>query len=253
MKLFIPTIGSELELLQPCEVIIYGESRNQKFLKELGVSWSWEYQPGGAFRHVEKVSVIDQTLFDKYGCKIENTGVVVTIPAGVVLKINRIYIRQGAEDFDSVTFNCAKNKKFPNGRFWLKLEDVNKMDVCKPVAVEIIQETRKNTKEENRLKKNVALYKRILRVEQKALKKGKTIENYENDKALREFDQVRKSSLGFPIYRKIKKHDYEVRAQHNVSQYLAIKEKAAQNKLEGWELSCFTRNLYHFETWVNSL
>ena len=61
----------------------------------------------------------------------------VTLEAGSVLRIERIYIRQGAGDFDSVTFRLidGPNKsllpKKAGGtagvkcRFWVKLADLN--------------------------------------------------------------------------------------------------------------------------------
>lgn len=60
----------------------------------------------------------------------------VEIPAGSVLKFDRYYIRQGANDFDSVTFRLEKpegrrKKGDPepvSGRFWAKLRDVNRIE-----------------------------------------------------------------------------------------------------------------------------
>ncbi len=46
----------------------------------------------------------------------------VSLPAGTVLMVDRIYIRQGREDWSSVTF------KVPKGRFWAKLDEVNNME-----------------------------------------------------------------------------------------------------------------------------
>ena len=61
-----------------------------------------------------------------------------TLPINTILKVDRIYIRQGAGDFDSITFvveDCPitelKSKKTgglykgKQLRFWAKLEDVN--------------------------------------------------------------------------------------------------------------------------------
>lgn len=62
-----------------------------------------------------------------------------TLRAGTILKITRIYIRQGQQAFDSVTFfsNCLvsqpgdplfrKGKAVKSVRFWAKLDDVNKI------------------------------------------------------------------------------------------------------------------------------
>lgn len=46
-------------------------------------------------------------------------------PAGTILEVDRIYIRKGAADFSSVTFKIRGKKVI---RFWVKLEDVNRID-----------------------------------------------------------------------------------------------------------------------------
>jgi hypothetical protein len=54
----------------------------------------------------------------------------VTLPKGTQLKVDRIYIRQGAEAFNSVTFRTTKqspNKKYASKRFWVKLQDANRI------------------------------------------------------------------------------------------------------------------------------
>lgn len=56
----------------------------------------------------------------------------VTLPTGSVLAPARYYIRNGASDFDSVTFHLQKpgknEKPRPHGRFWAKLPDVNRIE-----------------------------------------------------------------------------------------------------------------------------
>ncbi len=64
----------------------------------------------------------------------------VTLPAGTVLSIDRIYIRKGVGDFDSVTFfikDCPdkslapkkmKGKFVGSSRFWTKLHFANQID-----------------------------------------------------------------------------------------------------------------------------
>lgn len=49
-----------------------------------------------------------------------------TFPKDTILKVDRIYIRKGAEDFSSLTFYVTINKKAY--RFWAKLEDVNNIE-----------------------------------------------------------------------------------------------------------------------------
>jgi hypothetical protein len=56
---------------------------------------------------------------------IENNCLDYTLPAGTVLKVDRIYIRKGKgmSDYSSVTFYATIGKK--KYRFWSKLADVN--------------------------------------------------------------------------------------------------------------------------------
>ena len=49
-----------------------------------------------------------------------------TIPAGVTLTVDRIYIRQGNKEFSSVTFKTKLNDKIV--RFFAKLDDVNNIE-----------------------------------------------------------------------------------------------------------------------------
>lgn len=57
----------------------------------------------------------------------------VTIPEGTQLTIDRIYIRKGVSDYDSITFIANKktcsDERIKKGkgsiRFWVKLDEVN--------------------------------------------------------------------------------------------------------------------------------
>lgn len=114
-RLFIPPLGTELTLLTSWTFKLYFEYRNEKLLAALG---SIRY----AFR-------------DPYWWARErNAGrkhVMYTFPANTVVVIDRIYIRQGSEDYNSVTFRTnhpTQPKK--RVRFWAKLDDVNQMVVA---------------------------------------------------------------------------------------------------------------------------
>ncbi|WP_374335359.1 hypothetical protein [Methyloversatilis sp.] len=129
--LFIPPLGTELTLAEDWHFDLYYEHRNESLIEVMGIN----YKPTG---------------WGDYGKK--NWPVV--LPAGTTLKVDRIYIRKGGSDFDSVTFflKGEKTKKkvvdrtyttFDNGvrttgkyeytipsrgvRFWAKLRDVNKI------------------------------------------------------------------------------------------------------------------------------
>lgn len=79
--------------------------------------------------------------------KINTTGIdklPVILPAGTILKVDRIYIRKGLKDFSSITFfaeglgevevargyGWSKRKiKQKSLRFWVKLNDCNKIEI----------------------------------------------------------------------------------------------------------------------------
>jgi hypothetical protein len=70
---------------------------------------------------------------------IKNRTISVLLPKGTILKIDRIYIRKGAKEFDSVTFfspntkvKINKNDSYSENkslRFFASLSDVNQMRV----------------------------------------------------------------------------------------------------------------------------
>jgi len=138
MKMFIPSIGDSIELTRGWEFPVYFENRNSKLIQRLkpnfqpGSWWSPEVQSQSALCFLEK---------------------------GTILKVARIYIRQGKSEWDSITFTIVSAPKdgkraakkvlsrtdFDNGvrlpekvqklkgaRFWAKLVDVNEMN-CKKV------------------------------------------------------------------------------------------------------------------------
>lgn len=133
MKLYIPEISDEIRLLSDWTFGLYNEGRNESLMKKIGDSrrtcadWASDFGP-----------------------------IPCTIPAGAVLKIDRIYIRKGKGEFSSITFlwkgerlpsrmeeirsyGCLTDgKPTPTGefykipaqpiRFWAKLVDVNKIE-----------------------------------------------------------------------------------------------------------------------------
>ncbi len=127
MKLYIPTVGDSIVLTADWHFDLYNESRNESLMKftndSRSLSWRW-VGTGGI------------------------TAVPCVIPAGSTLKIDRIYIRKGQGDFDSITFMWVGNslpgkvvhEKNYRGeditrrvskkpiRFWVKLPCANKIE-----------------------------------------------------------------------------------------------------------------------------
>jgi hypothetical protein len=119
MKLFIPPLTTKLELLESWMFTLHREYRNHDAWIQLGLPTEQHHnyhQPVGELASA-------------------------ALPVGTILQVDRIFIRKGAEDYDSVTFlvqggpNKALLTKSRGGtapkacRFWVKLEDANKMDV----------------------------------------------------------------------------------------------------------------------------
>ncbi len=129
MKLFIPPLKMPLTLTKPATVPIYHERRNEIMLTAFGGGpktygnrhYSWCHPPA---KPDQKKDGWDWD----YDTMLATT---LTIPAGTVLLIDRYYIRNGADEFDSLTFRVASSpdKKWNKKRFWLRLSDVNALNI----------------------------------------------------------------------------------------------------------------------------
>jgi hypothetical protein len=137
MKLYIPAIGDKLKLTTDWTFDLYNEERNATLMAVLG-----------------------DTRDIKYPWNNGLTALPATIRAGAILKVDRIYIRKGQDDFDSITFfwkdmrteariiqendpssyNRATNSytrkrdvKIPRKpvRFWVKLPEANNIEFDK--------------------------------------------------------------------------------------------------------------------------
>jgi hypothetical protein len=137
MKLYIPTIGDELKLTADWTFDLYDEDRNSSLMEVLG-----DPRQG-------------KGLYSR-----NLTALPATIRAGAILKVDRIYIRKGQDDFDSITFfwkdmrtesriiqeddwrtydnrtqKCTQQKdvKIPRRpvRFWVKLPEANNIEFDK--------------------------------------------------------------------------------------------------------------------------
>jgi len=122
MKLYIPENGDSIRLTSDWTFDLYNEGRNSSLMEKLG----------------DKRGTIGAWHKD-YG------SIPCTIPAGAVLKIDRVYIRKGSKEYSSITFLWkgeslpAKLEQYWEGgetykvprcpiRFWAKLQDVNNIE-----------------------------------------------------------------------------------------------------------------------------
>ncbi len=108
MNIFIPTIGTQLILNEPWTFTLYDEYRNWDF---------WTKYIG---------EVIDQRNDHWRSWTTRgNKPTPITLPKDTILSVDRIYIRKGNKEYDSVSFRVLKGSPGPTGRFWVKLEEVN--------------------------------------------------------------------------------------------------------------------------------
>ena len=118
ISFFVPEIGTVLWLEQDWAFRLYTERRNDGLTRQIGIpiDRNWRYENSGVNGHD------------------------VVMRAGAVLSVNRVYIRQGAKEYSSITFNVRKGAVMTvvgkdtvlkkGARFWAKLSDVNNMVVC---------------------------------------------------------------------------------------------------------------------------
>ena len=120
MLFYVPTIGDTIHLEQDWTFDLYYESRNDGLLLLADFTEKEEYQ----YQYMKK----PKTRILYRGQYSQKAGQF-TLPRGTELKIDRIYIRGRAREYDSITFRVVscpdktRNKK----RFWVKLRDANRI------------------------------------------------------------------------------------------------------------------------------
>lgn len=143
MKLYIPEIGDNLILSKDWTFNLYDERRNEKLInhfKLVGPFEAMEIASKKEYKEVEnryEKNLITYQEFNEYHCEYYRKlysvrySLPVTLKAGSMLKVDRIFIRKGADDYSSVSFYyySAPDSKKSNGRFWAKLADVNSMEI----------------------------------------------------------------------------------------------------------------------------
>jgi hypothetical protein len=134
MKLYIPTVGDSIRLTADWTVQLHNEERNETLMRLFN----------------------DTRDFESRWAKppVPSSTVPVVIPAGEILKVDRIYIRKGQGEFDSITFlwvgkatpartefvpglDWGNGRKDPDRtvkipkkpvRFWVKLDNANEIE-----------------------------------------------------------------------------------------------------------------------------
>ncbi|UKL15065.1 hypothetical protein hairong_161 [Pseudomonas phage hairong] len=155
-NIFIPPLGTVIQLEKDWTFALFDERRNARLIDQAGIT-----PPYRDFDNMRSRSEWRDLTLAQRAAEIDKTdwaytphpGVVAghdydywsgvwehqfTFREGTELKIRRIYIRQGGEDFDSVTFSSKQwvsapgdplftKRKLRTLTFWAKLRDVNNM------------------------------------------------------------------------------------------------------------------------------
>lgn len=167
MQLYVPELGDMLKLTEDWTFTLYNEQRN-KTLWQLEKCFHREVMPDQArVRELEKLidGIVSRLTFEmvknsysRYNQRVQvyasqedkdnhwcfqqevrdlqrrHSWASVTLPKDTILKIDRIYIRKGAEEFSSLTFiidslPAIAGKPFSRKpRFWAKLSDCNNIN-----------------------------------------------------------------------------------------------------------------------------
>lgn len=142
MQLYIPPLGSQLILSADWTFLLSPEERNKTLFEYMG-----KYQDQPMYRGSRPVSKVVPATKDSRAhiraLTLEEEKLwapkEITLPAGTLLQVDRIYIRKGQDDFDSITFTLPGKQVRVDGitvrrtvRFWTTLEDANRIQFNHP-------------------------------------------------------------------------------------------------------------------------
>lgn len=138
IRLYIPQLGDQIRLVKDWTFKLHVEHRNEKLFKFLKGSTEVTETINSSYHDWRTGQIVPHT-FVRTTRQPRN----VTLREGCLLQVDRIYIRQGQGDFDSITFflveipesmhdevnmNAKKapfQKKKTLARFWVKVADAN--------------------------------------------------------------------------------------------------------------------------------
>jgi hypothetical protein len=133
MILYIPELGDQLKLTKEWAFNLHAEDRNRTLGTINGYECQWIQEALNTPRGIYNWWV-------KEGEKRTYT-IPIVLPPDTILKVDRIYIRKGAEDFSSISFYITNlptteiktrsgqpNKTKRAIRFWAKLNECNTIE-----------------------------------------------------------------------------------------------------------------------------
>jgi len=134
--LYVPHLGDDLKLTADWQFKLYNEHRNSSLYHDL-----WHLKPSfdAYLSYHEYEKALDKCVaYDNPSRKLDAYFLKpAIIPAGTVLRVKRIFIRQGMPDYDSMTFTTKlpdAQGKLKSVRFWAKLDDCNRIEFERVVA-----------------------------------------------------------------------------------------------------------------------
>jgi len=131
VKLFIPDVGEELKLVDDWRFTTICEYRNESLFDAFDVPTEERYSRFGDDDHWKRAG------FDRYNPRPASF----VLPAGTILKVDRVYIRKGISDYSSLTFLVSQSpekrvltKKHGGSapkavRFWVKLAETRNIEI----------------------------------------------------------------------------------------------------------------------------
>lgn len=184
MIFFTPDIGSLLRLEEDWTFTLYQEHRNREL-----------------FNKLESLGKIEKT----------NSNQVVDLPKGLVIKVDRVYIRKGLSQFSSLTFTVPKpknksereemplNMEYSGSKFWVKLHECNGIEFSPIIGnQETFSEFQKIYQEiEREASEKFGVHKctKMLASINRALGPGKNINNFKTHLRLDQFLNIILSKL----------------------------------------------------------
>lgn len=130
MQFFIPDIGFKLVLTNDWTFNLFAENRNDSLLACFGVS-------GSPWYNQEEIRKYKSKGFAEESPRM--WAVKFTLPSDTVLTVDRVYIRKGANEYSSVSFNIPREsltQDFLDAhpalrkgrlRFWVKTKDLENL------------------------------------------------------------------------------------------------------------------------------
>lgn len=122
MKFYVPRLGDMIQIKQDLNFTLDAESRNLSL-------WKYIFATDKDFAdavNADYPGTYVKGKIDVLPWELKN--IPYTIPKGTVLIVDRVFVRAGARDFDSVTFIIQDDPNFDTKndiRFYVRLSELN--------------------------------------------------------------------------------------------------------------------------------